>query len=165
MAIESMLELTDLKGESIVAGYEDQIDVYSWDWGMAQTAGAHKGGGSGAGRVSMQDLSFVKRVDSATHALMRACCNGKHFQRAKLTVRKAGGEPMPYLEITMEQVIISNVSTGSDTVTDGDGGEYQAENVSLNFARVAVEYTPQSATGNRQAKKTMRYDIARNVAE
>jgi len=65
----------------------------------------------------------------------------------------------------MEQVIISNVSTGSDTVTDGDGGEYQAENVSLNFARVAVEYTPQSATGNRQAKKTMRYDIARNVAE
>lgn len=160
MALECMLEITDVKGESQVAGYEDQIDVVDWDWSMTQSGISHLGSGSGAGRVTVQDLMVVKYVDSATHALMRACCNGKHFPKAKLTVRKAGGEPMPYLEVTMEQVMVTNVSTGSELVN-----ERQAERIALNFAKVTVDYTPQNEKGSTAAKKTMKYDIAKNVAE
>lgn len=174
MAVECILEITDVKGESQVAGFEDQIDVLNWDWAMTQTGTAHLGSGSGAGRVSVQDMSIVKYVDSATHALMRACCNGKHFPKAKLTVRKSGGEPMPYLEITMEQVMVTKVSTGVINVPVGGDeidpsaalvNERQTENISLNFASVTVDYTPQSEKGSKAAKKTMKYDIAKNVAE
>ena len=160
MAVECILESTDVKGESQIAGFEDMIDVHNWDWSISQAGTAHLGSGSGAGRVSIQDMSITKYVDSATHALMRACCNGKHFPKAKLTVRKAGGEPMPYFEVTMEQVMVTNVSTGSELVN-----EKQVEHISLNFAKVTVDYTPQAEKGTGGAKKTMKYDIAKNVAE
>ncbi len=160
MAIEVFLEITDVNGESKVQGFEDTIDILAWNWGMSQSGTAHLGGGSGAGRVSVQDMSFTKFTDSATHALMRACCNGHHFPKAVLTARKAGKTPLVYLTITMEQVMVSNVSTGA---TPDD--ERQTENVSLNFAKVTVDYTPQDEKGSGGAKKTMKYDIAKNVAE
>jgi len=56
--------------------------------------------------------------------------------------------------------MVSNVSTGA---TPDD--ERQTENVSLNFAKLTVDYTPQDEKGAGGAKKTMKYDIARNVAE
>lgn len=160
MAVECMLEIAGVDGESQIAGFENKIDIVNWDWSMSQAGTAHLGSGSGAGRVSIQDLSLTKYVDSATHALMRACCNGKHFPTAKLTVRKAGGTPMPYLEIMMEQVMVTNVSTGSALVN-----EKQVEHVSLNFAKVSVDYTPQAQKGTGAARKSMKYDIAKNVAE
>lgn len=158
--VECMLEITDTKGESQRAGFEDQIDVVNWDWSVSQSGSAHMGSGSGAGRVNVQDMSITKFVDSSTHALFRACCSGRHFPKAKLTVRKAGGQPMPYFEITMEQVMVSNIGTGSELV-EGQ----QVENISLNFARFTVEYTPQTEKGSGGAKKIMKYDIAKNVAE
>jgi len=159
-AIECMLDITDVKGGSAIAGFEDQIDIVKWNWAMTQSGTAHLGTGSGAGRVSVQDITLTKFVDSATHALMRACCNGKHFPKAVLTVRKAGGEPMPYLVITMEQVMVTSVMSGSKTFKS-----QQIEDISLNFAKVTVDYTPQTEKGASGAKKTMKYDIAKNVAE
>jgi type VI secretion system secreted protein Hcp len=57
----------------------------------------------------------------------------------------------------MEEVIISSVSTG------GSGGEDRlTENVTLNFAKVKVDYTAQGATGAAGTAKTMTWNIAEN---
>ena len=37
MAIDSFLKLGTLKGESVVKGFEDQIQLLSWGWGMTQS--------------------------------------------------------------------------------------------------------------------------------
>ena len=67
-------------------------------------------GGGGAGKVNVQDLSFTKFVDASSTDLMMACCNGKHFKEALLTVRKAGENPVKYIKIKMEEVLISKIS-------------------------------------------------------
>ena len=104
------------------------------------------GSGAGAGKVNVQDLSLTKYIDTASPPLMLACCNGKHFPEAKLTVRKAGETPLEYLVIKMTEVMVTSVSTG------GSGGEDRlTENVTLNFAKVEVTYTPQDAKGKVRA--------------
>ncbi len=104
--------------------------MLSWSWGMSQSGSAHIGGGAGAGKVNVHDLSFTKYIDVSSPDLYLSCCNGKHLKDAKLVVRKAGENPLEYLIVTMEDVIISSVSTG------GSGGEDRlTENVSLNFAQ------------------------------
>jgi type VI secretion system secreted protein Hcp len=86
-----------------------------------------------------------------------ACCNGKHFKEAKLIVRKAGEKPLEYLTITMDEVLITSVSTG------GSGGEDRlTENVTLNFAKVKLEYKEQGGTGGGAASPSMHWDIAAN---
>jgi type VI secretion system secreted protein Hcp len=74
-------------------------------------------------------------------------------------MRKAGGDPMPYLTIKLKDLIVSSVSTG------GSGGEdLLTENISLNFASFEVSYQPQD---NKGAKKggaiEIKYDIAKNA--
>lgn len=148
-----------IEGESRDSKHAKEIDVLAWSWGMSQSGSSHVGGGSGAGKVSVSDLSITKFVDSSTHTLLGFCCSGNHFDKATLVVRKAGGDqPVEYLKITMEQVIISSVSTG------GSGGEDRlTESVSLNFAKYKLEYTPQDEKGAPQPVKSQGWDIAKNV--
>jgi type VI secretion system secreted protein Hcp len=72
-------------------------------------------------------------------------------------VRKAGTNPVEYLKITMTQVFITSVSSGGS-----HGEDRLTENVSLNFAKVKVEYTPQSGTGSAEGVITQGWDIAKN---
>jgi type VI secretion system secreted protein Hcp len=159
MAIDSFLKLGALKGESQVKGYEDQIQILAWSWGMSQSGTTHQGTGGGAGKVNVQDLSFTHYLDSSSAPLMLACCKGTHYEEATLTMRKAGGDPLPYLIIKLKDIIVTSVSGG------GSGGEdMQTENVTLNFAAFEVSYQPQD---NKGAKKggaiEIKYDIAKNA--
>jgi type VI secretion system secreted protein Hcp len=159
MAMDQFIKIGTLKGESVDHKHKDSIDVLAWSWGMSNSGSTHAGTGSGAGKVNVQDLSFTKWVDVSSPELMLAACNGKHFPDAKLTVRKAGENPLEYLIITMEDVIITSISTG------GSGGEDRlTENVSVNFGSVKVNYTQQTETGAPGAQPKMGWNIATNKA-
>jgi type VI secretion system secreted protein Hcp len=157
MAVDMFLKLGALAGESKDSVHKGEIDVLAWSWGMSNSGNAHTGGGAGAGKVNVQDLSFTKYIDKSSPDLMLACCNGKHFPDATLIVRKAGEKPLEYLKIKLTEILVTSVSTG------GSGGEDRlTENVTLNFAKVNVDYTEQSATGGEAAKPKMGWDISAN---
>ena len=158
MAMDMFFKIGTLKGESKDKTHAGEIDVLAWSWGLSNSGSAQMGSGAGTGKVNVQDLSFTKWIDKSSPDLMLACCNGKHFDKAILTVRKAGETPLEYLIITLEDILISSVSTG------GSGGEDRlTENVTLNFAKVRVAYTEQTATGGTGDKPVMGWDIAANV--
>lgn len=159
MAVDMFLVLDGVKGESQDKTYKDQIDVLAWSWGMSQSGTTHMGSGGGAGKVSVQDISFTKYIDSSTHILAKYCCTGQHVKKAELIVRKAGGDnPVEYLKLTMEEVLVSSVSTG------GSGGEDRlTENITLNFGKFSLVYKPQSKTGTGQGDMTTTWNIAENA--
>ena len=158
MSVDAFLKM-ELKGESVVKGHEESIQVLAWSWGMSQMGTTHRGTGGGAGKVNVQDMTITKYVDSATPNLTLACCTGKHFPDAVLTVRKAGEKPLDYLIITMTDVIITSVSTGGS-----NGDEVLTETVSLNFAKVKESYQPQDNTGAKAGGAIeIEYSIAENA--
>jgi type VI secretion system secreted protein Hcp len=91
MAADMFMQIDDIKGESTDASHKDEIEVLSFGWATKQSGSAHSGTGAGSGKVSVGDLSFTKYVDRSSPVLFKLCCNGKHFQAAQLTIRKAGG--------------------------------------------------------------------------
>jgi type VI secretion system secreted protein Hcp len=160
MAVDMFIKIGDLKGESRDKTHKEEIDVLAWSWGMSNSGSAHTGGGAGAGKVNVQDLSFTKWIDKASPALMLACCNGKHFDSATLVVRKAGEKPLEYLTVTLNEVLVTSLSTG------GSGGEDRlTENVTLNFAKVKVDYKEQKPDGTAGATPSMTFNIAENEKE
>jgi type VI secretion system secreted protein Hcp len=153
------MKIDDVGGESNDKTHKGVIDVLAWSWGISNSGTTHQGGGGGAGKANVQDLSFTKYCDSSSHALMMAATNGHHFKKAHLVVRKAGGKgaPIEYIKIEMDEVLITSVSAG------GSGGEDRlTENVTLNFAKVKYEYTPQKPDGTPGKTMEMVYDIAAN---
>jgi type VI secretion system secreted protein Hcp len=160
MAVDMFLKIDDLNGESKDKVHTKEIDVLAWSWGMSNSGTAHVGGGAGSGKVNVQDLSFTKYVDSSSPTLMLNCCNGKHFKDALFTVRKCGGKPLEYIKVKMETVCITNIATG------GTGAEDQlTENVTLNFAKVSMDYTPQKVDGTADTAVPFTWDIAANSNE
>lgn len=158
MAVDMFMKIDDIKGESADASHKDEIDVLSWSWGMSQTGTAHAGSGGGAGKVNVQDLSFTKHVDKASANLMKLCCSGKHFQKATLIVRKAGGKPLEYIKLELADGIISSITTG------GSGGEDRlTESVTLNFGSFKYFYTPQKADGSGDAAIPAQWNITKNA--
>ena len=158
MAVDMFLKLGDIKGESQDSKYKDAIDVLAWSWGASNSGTAHLGGGSGAGKVNVQDISFTKYIDKGSPDILLATCNGKHVTEATLICRKAGEKPVEYLTITLKDVLISSYSTG------GSGGEDRlTENVTLNFSQFKFQYIEQTPTGGEGAKPEIGWDIAANI--
>ena len=160
MAVDMFLKLDGIDGESKDDAHKGEIDVLAWSWGMSQSGSFHVGGGGGAGKVNVQDISVTKYIDKATPVLMLDCSNGDHIKEATLTVRKAGKSPLEYVIIKMTKVLVTSVSTG------GSGGEDRlTENITLNFAKVETTYKEQSGTGGEEASKTYTWDIEANKGD
>lgn len=163
MAVDMFLVFGDAKsstpaGESKDKDYAKCIDVLAWSWGVSNSGNAHIGGGAGAGKANVQDISLTKWVDAASSELIKACTIGTHFAKAKLVVRKAGGTPLEFITIVMEEVFISSVLTG------GSGGEDRlTENVVLNFAKFEYKYTSQTEKGAKDKDYEFGFDIAANT--
>jgi type VI secretion system secreted protein Hcp len=157
MALDQFMKIDALKGESKDKVHKDSIDVLAWSWGASNSGTAHVGGGAGAGKVNVQDLSFTKWVDKSSPDLLQACCTGKHFGSATLIVRKAGGTPLEYVKVTLTPAMITAMTTG------GSGGEDRlTENITLNFGKVKFEYVEQLANGAKGATPSMAFDVTSN---
>jgi type VI secretion system secreted protein Hcp len=156
MAVDMFLKLDGIKGESKDAKHKDEIHIESFSWGLSQTGAHGTGGGGGAGKVSVHDISITKFLDKASPSLMLACCGGKHIPNGLITVRKAGDKPLEYLKIKLNDILISGVQQA------GHGSDLLTENVTLNFAKFHVEYQEQKPDGSGQPGGEMGWDVKAN---
>ena len=109
MAVDMFIKFDGdkFKGEARDKTHKQDIDVLAWSWGMSNSGTAHMGGGAGAGKANIQDVSITKYVDASSAALMLACCTGEHIPTATLVVRKAGTTPVEYITVTMSECMIT----------------------------------------------------------
>lgn len=160
-AIDMFLKLGDIKGESTDKTHGGEINLLAWSWGMSQSGTTHMGGGGGAGKVNVQDISLTKYVDRSSTALMVNLAKGSEIDSAVLTFRYAGEGAVEFLKIELKKVIVTSLSTG------GSGGEDRfTENITLNFAEVKVTYTSKNAKGGGGSKpdvSTFTLNLAENT--
>lgn len=143
MALDMFIDIEGIPGESADKVHKGHISLLTWSWGATQSGSTHIGTGGGSGKVNVNDLSFTKYIDAASHLLLLNCCNGKHIPKATLTIRKAGGDAaLDYLKLTLEDIIVSSVSTGASV-----GDDMLTEAIQLNFAKFKFEYTKQKKDG------------------
>ena len=157
MASDIFAKIGDIKGESGDAKHKDEIEVLSWSWGVTQSGSLTHGGGGGAGKASFHDFNFSHHIDKASPLLMKSCATGAHISEATITVRKAGKGQQDYLIIKMNDVIITSVamSVASEEPTT-------SENVTLQGAKVDLEYRAQKADGSLGVGLHFKYDIKAN---
>ena len=143
MSVNIHIKIETIEGMSTVAGFEKQIQVESFSWGMTQTTNFSTAKGGGAGKASVQDLHFQHLVDKASPKLMLACCTGQHIPSATLTCRKVDGDAgVDFLVITLTDLLVSSVCPAGS-----NQGDTPVEAVSLAFASYKVVYQEQDNKG------------------
>jgi type VI secretion system secreted protein Hcp len=151
---EIFLSVAGIEGESQDAKHKGEIDVKSFSWGAEQTGLDSTGGGGGAGKVKISELTFVKRTDKSSPELFLNTATGKHITNATLTVRRAGSG-VEYLKIKLSDVLVSSFDQGGEA-------SLPIEKVNLNFSKIDVEYTEQKADGSTGATHTAGWDVKAN---
>ena len=160
MAIDYFLKIDGIAGESRDSKHKDEIELQSFSWGAHQAApaaGGGAGGGGGAGKVSMQDFHFTTHTSTASPKLFLACASGQHLKTAVLTARKAGKDQQEFLVYKFTDLLVSTYQTGGC-----EGSDVPIDQVSFNFAKVQIEYRPQSATGQLGAAVKAGWDAKAN---
>jgi type VI secretion system secreted protein Hcp len=131
-----------IKGEAQDDIHKGEIEVLRWSWGMQ--AKTSLGGGAASGKASVRELRIVKKIDSASTALMSALRSNEPIQKAVLTLRKAGKSQLEFLKVTIEQGRVTSLDIEGG---DANGGAGVLENVSFSFNKINVEYVPQGKDG------------------
>jgi type VI secretion system secreted protein Hcp len=153
-AVDYFLKVDGIDGESTNSRHGGEIEIESFSWGATQS-GTSTGGG-GAGKVIFQDIHFTKILDKASPKLMLATATGEHIKEVVLTGEVSGKKGQKFLEIKMEDVIISSFQQG------GSAGDYPTESISMNFSKIVFTYYPVNPDGSLGAPISGGWDIKEN---
>ncbi len=157
-AVDYFLKIDGIPGESQDSKHKDEIELESWSWGETQSGTHASGLGGGAGKVSMQDFHFVMKMNKASPKLMLACATGEHIKSGICYARKAGKQPMEYLEIKFTDLLISSYQTGGSS----HGDVIPTDQISFNFSKIEAKYTLQNADGSPGPKVSAGYNVKEN---
>jgi type VI secretion system secreted protein Hcp len=155
-AVDYFLKIKGVEGDATADGHANEIQVESWSWGESNSGSAGAGPGQGTGKVSMQDFHFVMKANKATPKLFLACATGDHFGEATLACRKAGQKQQDYMTIKMSDVLVSSYQTGGS-----HGDVLPVDQISLNFAKIEMEYKAQKADGSLSSAINAGWDLAK----
>lgn len=160
MAVDAFLKIDAIDGESIIKGYEKQIAIESYSFGMNNNVTFAAGsGGGGAGKANIQDIHFTKLMDKTSPALMQALMVGTHIKSIVLTLRKTtGAVQLDYFSITLEDCCLSSYQSGA-----GSGSDAVIETISVGFARIKIAYKVQDAKGATVSTANASWDIQKGA--
>ena len=152
------LKLDDIKGESQVDGFKDQIEIMSYSHNVAmQVTNDVSNTERTSGRAHVGEMSLTKFVDLSTPKLNEYCCSGKMIKEAVLTLcRNDDDKMLPFIVYTLDNVVISHLS-----VSGGSGGK-PVETMSLNFTKIKWEITAQKLGGQKEGNVSSVWDMAMN---
>jgi type VI secretion system secreted protein Hcp len=164
MAVDIFLKLGGTVGESTDRlKHQDWIDIQSFSFGVTQPASAVSAttataaGALTTERASFSNFTIVKRLDKASPLLMLACASGERFPQVTIEFQRTEGGQQQYLKITMSDCLISSYRPGGNA----KGAEVlPLEELSLNFSKIEVAYTPQKEDGTADAVVRGGWDIA-----
>jgi type VI secretion system secreted protein Hcp len=141
MAFDVFLKINGIPGESTDDSHKDWIEVLSFSHRLSQPASstASSSGGATAERVNHSTFDIAHLYDRASPKLAEACCTGQHIKEVIIELCRAGGNKQKYAVITLEQVIVSDISL------NGSGGNenFPTESISFSYGKIKWVYIQQ----------------------
>ncbi len=151
----------DIKGDSLLEGFADKIELMSYSHNVAmQVTNDVSNSERTSGRPHVGEFTLTKFIDTSTPTLNEYCCSGKPIAEAKITLGRnaaeGSGQVLPFIVYTLSNVVLSNVS-----VSGGTGGK-PVETLSLNFTKIKWELTAQKDDGTKEGTAASTWDMAAN---
>ncbi|MBT8272892.1 MAG: type VI secretion system tube protein Hcp [Bacteroidia bacterium] len=130
------VKLGDIKGDSSDANHKDWIVIESMGMSM-ELSKSPTGATRHRGKVQLQDLIIIKKVDKSSPKLAEACAKGMTIPKLELEI--VGSNGRTYYKVILEPVRISSVNTHSSDAQ-------LIEEVAFNYSKITWEYSSRDGT-------------------
>ncbi len=159
--LDAYLSLPDIRGESRRLDHEDEIAIHRLQWRVARTGGASHGAGPRRSRAEIGPVVLDKFYDAASPHLALAAMQGRRFDTAVVSVRKATPEAeVDYLVITLTDVAVAGYEMLDEYNDISEPIRLIPERVALSFERVAIRYVEEGEDHAAGAEHEIDFDIA-----
>jgi type VI secretion system secreted protein Hcp len=156
-----LLDLTGSKidGESLIKGYEKNIECLSFSHGVAQQiTGDQSNTKRTSGKPNHQDFTFTKFMDLASPVIIDFVNQAKNIPTAKFTIgQNEAGKIDAIMLITMTNVLISSYSVG------GGGGGKPQETMTFNYTKIEWDYKAQKSDVSEAGTSKATWNLANNT--
>lgn len=149
------LEIEGVKGESSEKSHQNETEIGSFQFGMGTTTAQSTGSTRVlSGKPNISEVTITKTRGVISSLLQTALLTGKKYN--KITLRfynpsDKNANPIPYLVITYEDVLITGFSISSS-------GEKPAESISFNAIKFKTEDLTSSKDNPQPTKNISGWD-------
>ena len=134
-------------------GFEGQIELLTWAWGVDSSGSVGSGGGGGAGKATPRDV--IALAESGIHSplLLGDTNTGRHRQSAVLSCVRKPRRPFTFMTLTFEDVLVTSYAVTPDP-TNG----LPLDLVHLELAKITQQVVPQNPDGSAGTPITTSFD-------
>jgi len=151
------LNLPGIPGQATTKGFEGQIELHTWAWGVDSSGSSSGGGGGGAGKATPRNVIALADSGIASPLLMLTTNNGKHLPTAVLSCVRKPKKPFVFMTLKLEDVLVTSYAVTPDP-TNG----HPLDLVHLDFAKLTHQVVPQNADGTAGTPVTATFDYKLN---
>lgn len=136
------MKIEGVDGSYSDASVQGAIEVESMQMAQVERTAAQAAPRGGKNvKVALSSMNFTHHYDKASPVLLQAAAKGKHFSQVALYCRKSG-QSNDYLVVKLEDCVVTSYQAAPGAA----GGARPMESLSINFAKIAVDYKPLAAT-------------------
>lgn len=149
------LELEGIKGNVTAEGYEEQIAIESFAFGVSR--GVSMTAGTMANREvdkpNLSPIQLSKVADNSVAELFKLSTTGSKGIKATLHFVQTGTDKFnEFMSYELEDVLITGYSVSS-------GGDRPMESLELSYAKIQVSYTDADSAGKAGGPLRAGYDL------
>ena len=148
------LSIPGVPGDSTAKGFEGQIELLTWAWGVDNSASiGSPGGGGGSGKATPRDVIVLAESGIQSPPLLLDTNTGRHVQSALLSCVRPGKKAFTFMTLKFEELLVTSYAVTPDP-TDG----HPLDLVHLVFAKVTHTVIPQNPDGSAGTPVTTSFD-------
>lgn len=153
---EIFIKVSNIKGESLVRGHEDEIEALRFAQESSSCDFQTAGSGGGSCKITTSSFAFDMKINSGIIGLKEAMYRSTHIAKVFIVFRKPGSIPYEYYKINLENVIVSKMTDA----TDGNANICQ---VQFSAAKFFWTYIPIKSTGAPGTPVSFGWDAQANT--
>ena len=148
------LKMDGIEGSATHEQHKKWLTVDSVQWNVTRKINTTPGHTSNreASEPLVGEVLIVKQADGSSPKLFGEACTGKQGKKVMIDFVTTGSPGDTYLQCTLNDVLISSYSISST-------GERPSENLSLNFTKLEMKYTPYDEGHKPGAPIVVSYDL------
>lgn len=154
MAIYMKIEGID--GNVTAKGHEKWIELHHLSFGEGRgITSANPGHQTNreASTPSFSEVSISKDMDETTPKLFIECCIGTS-KKIDIHLCRTGETIETYMEYTFSDALLSSYSVSAE-----DGRSHPVENITINFSKIEMKYTPYDDKHQAKSPVPAGYDL------
>lgn len=161
--MSTYMQINGIQGDVTAKGHENWIQLEGFHFNVSRSISTDPGriADRESTRPAISEVIINKKADKTFPLLFNEACVGKAKPQVVLHVCQTDDSLKPYMEITLNNAIVSHYSIKQDPSTVVGKPE---EVIGLSFDKIEVRYTPYDNTNQAQSPVSGAYDLKQAVS-